>query len=121
MITRYDLMSESTQIDIDNDSFPDPLSLNYNDILNSKDFSIPPLQYEIDELFIKKPYMYIYTYYSNKPILKIIDSKGNVFLDDIILDINNIKHKDYLKEGEIIYFPDAEELQAYISSRMRNK
>jgi len=121
MITRYDLMNESTATDIDNDSFPDILSINYKEVLESNEFIVPPLQIDIDEMFINKPYLFIYTYYSNKPEVTIMDSKGQVYLDDIILDINNVKHRDALVDGDRILFPDANELQTFISSRIKNR
>lgn len=121
MITRYDLMEPSSVTDIDNDSFPDTLSLNYKEILESDEFTTPPLQYDIDEMFINKPYSYVYMYYSSKPEVTVIDGKGQVYMDDIILDLNNVKHIDSLREGDRILFPEARELQNFVSSRIRNK
>ena len=121
MITRYDLMEPAVSSDIDNDSFPDILSLNYKKALESNEFSSPPLQYIIDEMFIQKPYMYMYMYYSTKNDITIIDGKGQVYLDDILFDLNNIKHKDTLQDGYTFLFPEARELQTFISARIKNR
>lgn len=119
MITRYNLLKASKAIDIDNDEFPDPLSLNYREIL--KTFFIPPLQIDIDENFIDLPYLLIYSYYSTKENIVCSDEKGQVFLDDIILDLNNVKHKDALNDGDKIVFPDSSELSSFINSNISKK
>ncbi len=116
MKTRYDLMDSSVVTDTDNEVFPDPLSLNYREILNSKTFNIPMLQYEIDDAFIEKPYILTYTYYSTYNEKMCSDDKGQVFLDDVILDLNNVKHKDAMKTNDMIYFPDPSQLSSFIST-----
>jgi len=119
MVTRYNLMTESKVRDIDDDTFPDPLSLNYKKIIEEGAFLKPFLKVETDDSFIEKPYLKVYMYYSTFKGINSMDNAGQVYLDDIILDLNNIKHKDSLTGDETLYFPDGSELASFISQRIR--
>jgi len=117
MITRYNLMKSSTQFDIDNEAFPDPLSLNYKKILESDIFSDPPLQTEADYSFLERPYLLIWNYYNNsKDAIKTIDDKGQAYLDDIILDLNNIPHIDSMEANDPLYIPTGSNLNTFINT-----
>lgn len=107
-------MKSSKVVDTDGETFPDPLSLNYKSLLENNYFKTPFLQVDVDESFIKTPYILIYTYYNRYNMGR--DSAGRVYLDDIILDLNNIKHKDSLVDGDTVYFPDPTELKSLIST-----
>lgn len=115
LTSRYDLMKESTvSKDTDGKFFPDVLSLNYKEkIQQSSIYNEPPVQYEIDERFKEKPYLFVYTFYQS---LAYDTLSGKVCLDDIILDLNNIKHKDALNDGDTILFPSSTELSKFINS-----
>jgi hypothetical protein len=119
MITRYNLMKESKVRDSDNESFPDPLSLNYKEIIEQGTFIQPFLKVEIDDSFIEKPYIMVYAYYSSENGVSCIDGAGQIYLDDIILDLNNVKHKDSLLGDETLLFPSSSELSAFISAYSR--
>ncbi len=109
MISRYNFMLPSAVKDTDDVQFPDPLSLNYKKIIESDAFKAPALQVEIDEDFKLKPYLQVYIYYQH------MGDKGQADCDDIILDMNNIKHTSLLTEGDLLLFPDPNEFSAFIS------
>lgn len=109
MRSRYTLMKESTIKDLDDVRFPDPLSLSYKELVEDNSFVVPALQVEVDETFIRKPYLRVSQYYNKT------DNRGYAELDDIVLDLNNVLHVNLLKEGDIILFPDPTELETFIS------
>lgn len=116
MITRYDLMKSSSQFDIDNETFPDPLSLNYKAILESDIFSDPPLQTEVDYIFLERPYLLIWNYYTNTDrSITAIDDAGQAYLDDIVLDLNNIPHIASMEANDVLYIPTGENLSTFIN------
>ena len=87
---RYDFMKEGVVSDeISKSNYPDPLSLNYlNLTLSENPFS--------DKMTDSK---IIYFWKEVKDIY------GTPHYDDMILTLNGISHKNFLKQGTTIYFP----------------
>ena len=110
-ISRYDYMMEGSVLDpIDNQVYPDPLSINYNNLSLSE----PPIRYEVTEIFIQKPYLFTNRLY------------GISSMDDIILTLNNIPHISELDKQisnddnltKVIAFPSSLiEIQSFLSNR----
>lgn len=97
MTSRYDYMEASKVKDeISNDYFPDVLSLNY---LNFKMSDIPNKDIMSDDkinLFWREAYNYY----------------GTCQYDDIVLTLNGIAHKNFLKSGDVIYFPKVSDINS---------
>ena len=108
MISRYDLMAASSDIDeTDLERYPDPLTIDYENLVLTE----APYQYEIDETFIKKPYIVTNALY------------GVTEYDDIILDINGVCCIQSLKnkEGSILIFPVQKDLLAFYTSNQKGE
>jgi len=113
------------------DYFPDPLTYNYTDI----EFRYEPNKLTIDEITLTLFYMIPYTLYVaskssvNTSLQNLESSMVTVFdKEDIILDINNIPHKDILfalddDSIEYIITPDPSDwtlLLTYLENARRN-
>lgn len=96
MDSRYQYMKASSVRDINQNNFPDPLSINYNNISLSKK---PEILY-IEESDIKYFWMV-----SNKIY-------GAPELEDVALSLNGYSHKNFLEEGDPVIFPDKEDIKA---------
>lgn len=108
--TRYNLLEESNVYDIDNESFPDVLSFNYREILEDKtNFSTPPLVLEVPNDFVASYFYYIYNMYPD-----ICLSNSKVYLDDILLNLNNIAYRNNIKENDKFYFFTKEDLLDFL-------
>ena len=96
MDSRYQYMKASPVRDINQNNFPDPLSLNYNSISLSKK---PEILY-VEESDIRYLWMV-----SNKIY-------GASELEDVALSLNGYSHKNFLEEGDPVIFPDKEDIKA---------
>ena len=96
MDSRYQYMKASPVRDINQNNFPDPLSLNYNSISLSKK---PEILY-VGESDIRYLWMV-----SNKIY-------GEPELEDVALSLNGYSHKNFLEEGDPVIFPDKEDIKA---------
>lgn len=94
MKSRYNYMNRSSHKDIDGDYFPDPSSINYNNIEASNITSI-----EMTEVTCEKPWLLL-------PLVF-----GNYEYDDVLLTLNRIPHKNMLKPGDILYAPTVEDIE----------
>ena len=100
MISRYDFMEAGSTKDSVTDSYyPDPLSLNYINFGMSKLPSQRKLSYK-DTVFFWATIQEIY---------------GTCELDDIILTLNGVPHKNLLNIGDTIIFPSIEDIQRSFS------
>lgn len=115
------------------DKYPDPLSFNYTDI----EFRYEPNKLTIDEITLTLFYMVPYTLYvaatSRINLSSLTTAGGNsqVLFDkeDIILDINNVPHKDTLfalddDSTEYLIIPTASDwalFLTYLESAIREK
>lgn len=96
MKSRYDYMSEGVVADEVSDSlYPDPLTLNY---LNFKMTSVPKRNVMSNS---KIPFLWV----------EMENNYGSPELDDIILTLNGCQHKNFLKPGDILYFPEQADIE----------
>lgn len=100
--SRYDLMVPSSQVDIDNQQYPDVLSVD----MKAFELLEPPIQYPMDQSFKRKPYQIIGYFYRNTT---------NAQYDDIVLTINSIPHKDLIEEGDTIIIPVTSDMLNFIN------
>lgn len=89
MQSRYDFMTESVVLDTDFGTFPDVLSLNYNGFKASQALEA----IELNDAEIEKFWWTVEKRY------------GTAEFDDMVLTLNGISHKNFLKEGDIIFIP----------------
>jgi hypothetical protein len=102
MISRYDMMKESSTIDpMDNESYPDPLSYSYNDFK----FNEPPIVLEPTDQFQQKPYVITNAYYAQAAY------------EDIVLDINAIPHLGLIFNYESIKFPVLGDITSFMNNK----
>lgn len=88
--SRYDFMKEGVTADeVSGSLYPDPLSLNYSD------FSIGSLPYK--DIMTSRKIMFLWK--------EANDFYGQPCWDDIVLTLNGIPHKNFLEEGDELYFP----------------
>jgi hypothetical protein len=100
MTSRYDMMTTSSVADpIGNEPYPDTLSVNYADFT----YSQPPVQFDPDDRFIRKPYLLSYVLYKV------------TYYDDILLMINNIPHLSKMADKPFIYLPVLEDMTRFVS------
>lgn len=95
MVSRYQYMSASSVKDENQNNFPDPLSLNYNNISISK---------KPDIIFANEGDIKYLWRTTNKVY-------GTPALDDVVLTLNGYPHKNFLKEGDPIIFPSADDIR----------
>lgn len=95
-MSRYDYMTSSLVKDTATGNFyPDPLSLTYFDL----QLSSTPVRRRVT------PNSGLHFWQDT------VDVYGDAALSDIILSINNIPHKNFLKPGDTLYFPAIEDIQ----------
>lgn len=86
MTSRYTYMKSSNIKDIDDDTWPDPLSVNYADV----QFSEIPSAVKLSQADLDKMWLFFYKQY------------GFNDLDDIYLNINAVPHIGTLNPGDIL-------------------
>lgn len=94
MKSRYDFMTESKITDIDNEPYPDPLSVSYNDVQLTK----MPTSSQLSIGDITKFWLYMRKVY------------GIQEFDDVLLNINGVPYKGMLKPGDEIFNIEVEDL-----------
>lgn len=88
--SRYDFMKESTVEDSVIGSFyPDPLTLNYTDLRMTE---TPSSSTMTDERIL---YLWDETE----------ERYGTPSWDDMVLTLNGIAHRNFLRSGDVLYFP----------------
>lgn len=96
MTSRYDFMQESEQRDEKTGtSYPDPLSLNY---LGFQMSSIP-----IKDTMTDSKIMFFW-----KEMYK---RYNECAYDDLVLTLNGVPHKNFLRAGDDIYLPDLQDIR----------
>ncbi len=99
MESRYSFMKQSKYKDEGGDYFPDPTTLNYNNLESTHIKSI-----ELTELSCEK-------------FWSILPSVFGVYeLDDVLLSINRIPHRNMLKPGDVIFSPSVQEIRDSFTS-----
>jgi hypothetical protein len=101
MRSRYDYMTEGQVLDTDGQSYPDPLSIDYNQGVLTK----IPVEYRITERNLAKFWTFMYEAY------------GITDLDDMLLNISGIKYLMELQPNDIIYLPVIEDLVGFIQNK----
>jgi hypothetical protein len=102
MVSRYDLMSESSSTDsYDNQSYPDILSFSYQNF----NFTEPPIIFQPTDQLQQKPYVITNSYY------------GQPYYEDIVLDINNVPHIGMIFNYNQIKFPSSNDLMSFINNK----
>ena len=104
MKSRYNLMNESLVKDIDNEFYPDVLSMKLENI---DDYEIETNNFMLNEKLVKRPYSIVSTAYN-------INS-----LDDLLFWINGIGYTDDLKVGDIVKIPSFFDLEKIYSSQVK--
>ena len=94
MESRYSFMKASKYLDESGDYFPDPTTLNYNDLEASNIKSL-----ELTELSCEK-------FWSVLPSLF-----GTYEMDDILLSLNRIPHRNMLKQGDVLFSPTTQDIR----------
>ncbi len=104
-VSRYDFMKEGCVQDEKTGSlYPDPLSLNYLNLeLTSKPIK-DVMSNEKIMLFWEEARLYY----------------GKAYLDDLVLTVNGIPHKNFLRVGDEVFFPTEEDFVRSFSKE-RNK
>jgi len=95
MRSRYDYIQPSLQTDIDNEQFPDPLTLRYSSFLATEPMTPVELT-QRDILFFWWKTAEVY---------------GSAEYDDIVLTLNGIAHRNELQEGQVILFPTRADIE----------
>jgi len=95
MKSRYDYMTPSTVRDeVTGDFYPDPLSLNYHGFTLVTAPKAVELSTSQIEFFWRTTE----------------EQLGIAALDDVVLSLNGVSHKNFLKEGDIILFPSVADI-----------
>lgn len=97
MKSRYDFMKPSTVRDeATGDFYPDPLTLNYHSFV----LQDPPTAVQLSTSQIE------FFWRTTEEQL------GAAELDDVVLSLNGIAHKNFLTEGTTVYFPSRRDLES---------
>lgn len=102
---RYDLMQNSVVKDIDNQNFPDPLSVNYNEFAMSSS----PYRKKLDSRHLIRPWTLLYSMYSIN------------YYDDIVMNLNGIDLRSSLDASDDLFVPTREDLDNfYAATKLKN-
>ena len=96
MTSRYDFMKESEQRDEKTGTcYPDPLTLNY---LGFQMSAVPT-----KDVMTDSKVMFFWQEMYRK--------YGECAYDDIVLTLNGVPHKNFLKAGDVIYLPEVQDIR----------
>lgn len=96
MFSRYTAMSSSkVQDPVDHDNYPDPLAINYNNIVLSE----LPGRTAISKIDLDRFWVFMYKNY-----------QGMSEADDVLLTLNDIPYLGMLEPGAYVYLPTAADL-----------
>jgi hypothetical protein len=101
MRSRYDFFTEGNVLDTDGQTFPDPLSINYNIGVLTK----IPTEYRITARNLAKFWTFMYENYNVTE------------LDDVFLNINGIRYIMDLQPNDIVYLPIIEDLIGFLQTK----
>lgn len=102
MKTRYDLMKESTTVDLKGNNYPDVLSL---DLRNVK-FENPLKTTEIVQNYVLRPYLLVY------------DEYDICYFDDLLYWLNGVSNVQELEVGEKMYIPNIIDLKKFYKDNL---
>lgn len=93
--SRYDFMKEGSVIDeVSENTWPDPLSINYHEFKMS---SLP-----LEDVMTNPKIMFFWQ--------EAEAAYGQACWDDIVLTLNGVPHKNFLKSGTKVYFPSVDDI-----------
>jgi len=96
MFSRYDAMSSSkVQDTVDHDNYPDPLSINYNNLALTE----IPGRTAVSKIDLDRFWIFLGKQYP-----------GLAETDDILLIINNVPYVGMLEPGDYLYTPASADL-----------
>ncbi len=102
MKTRYDYMKESSVRDTEDGAFyPDVLTLNLNTFTATE--ALIPI--ELTDIDIDKFWWTVQKQY------------GTAELDDIVLTLNGVTHRNFLEEGQIIFIPAKRDIESSFGAK----
>lgn len=103
MVSRFDMMTASAEADpLTKEAYPDTLSVDYSLFV----YKTPPVQFDPDDRFVRKPYLLTYAQY------------GVTYYDDILLMINNIPHVSQMDRKPYVYLPVESDLRGFIKKQV---
>ena len=102
MTSRYDFMSESNVKDTDGEAFPDPLSVTYNDVQLTE----IPKHVQMTSADLEKLWSWMYDMY------------GITYLDDILLNINNVPYIGTMRPGDVLFLIKASDLSKFATQKL---
>ena len=99
MVSRYSYMIQGKYKNGNGEYFPDPTTLNYN-VLEAKNISTV----EITELTCQK-------------LWTVLPKLFDIYeLDDILLSVNGVAHRNFLKPGDVLFAPSREDIESSYGS-----
>ena len=106
MKSRYDFMDESEVIDTEpGESYPDPLSINYND----GKLTILPINADVSKYDLEKFWLFMY-------------NQDHTFnYDDVLLNENNVPYINCLSPGDKLYLPRGGDVTNFIREASNRK
>ncbi len=95
MGSRYDYMTASKyKDDITGEYFPDPSTLNFNQIESNKVRAVELTELTCEKFWTILPYLF------------------NAYdFDDILLSVNRVHHKNFLKPGDLLFSPSRTDIE----------
>jgi hypothetical protein len=101
MQSRYDFFDESVVIDNDGQSWPDPLTIDYNTGRLTK----LPVEQKITSRDLTRFWTLMYEKYNIS------------YYDDLLLNENGIPYVMMLKPGDILLMPAFEDIEGFITNK----
>lgn len=99
MKSRYDYMRESPVKDIDGENFPDPLTVDYQAVVDQT-LSLPATM-SLSRVDLKRFWVKYYK------------TTNKTDLDDVLLSINNVEHFGVLEPEDTLYLFDTENVPQF--------
>lgn len=102
MANRYQLMDDTSNLDeVGLDTYPDPIVFFQKmELFNQSE---PPLQYEVNQMFLQRPYLITNALY------------GKPYYEDIVMMLNDVPYITTIKEGDTLYFPVSGDLNSFLT------
>ena len=102
-MNRYDFIEPSTTIDeATGNAYPDPLTISYFDLKISSN-----------------PIKRVMTKHSaNNFKLEAWEVYKDEYADDLLLTLNDIPHKNFIKSGDVIYYPALDDIKRSFGKKL---
>lgn len=99
MKSRYDYMRSSVVEDTDGQQFPDPLTINYQTVIDNE--GSMPETHKLNFTDLKKLWLMYYK------------QTESTEMDDVLYSVNGIEHVGLLEPGDVIYMYDTNNIKQY--------